>query len=126
MFGALGSEVLKFRSPKSFQYFINCKDNHKAWQGFEIFLHGTIMELIHLYCAETTTKPTPFGFMEWQHNVKNPTLRLVCHLTLTIGLAIYVQRIGDRNNDVRCSNAGRMKFTTQYTVKSNLQNYKTA
>ena len=95
---------------KSFQFFINCKDNHKAWQGFEVFLHGTIMELIRLYCAEAKSNSTPLGFLQWQHNCTNPTLKMVLHLTLTIGLGIYVQRIGDRNNDVKCSNAGRYKF----------------
>ena len=51
-------------SPKSFQYFINCKDNHKSGQGFDIFLQSTIMELVHLFCANTTSVPTPLGFLE--------------------------------------------------------------
>ena len=31
-------------------------------------------------------------------------------MTLNFALAIYVQRVGDRNNDEECSNAGRYKF----------------
>ena len=44
----LGQDVLKFYTAKSYQYFLDCKDNHKAWQSFEIFLHGSIMELIRI------------------------------------------------------------------------------
>lgn len=38
---ALGKEVSKFESPKTYDYFINCKINHKTWQTFEVLLHGT-------------------------------------------------------------------------------------
>ena len=37
----LGKEILKCDTQKSFDYFIHCKDNHKAWQAFDIFLNGT-------------------------------------------------------------------------------------
>ena len=30
-----GKEILKYVNQKSFDYFIQCKDNHKAWQVFE-------------------------------------------------------------------------------------------
>ena len=36
-------------------------------------------------------------------------LKLVCELTLNIGLGIYRHRVGERNNDYRCSEAGRLK-----------------
>ena len=45
----LGKEVLHFESQKSYNFFLNCKDTHKAWQAFEILLHCTIMEIIKLY-----------------------------------------------------------------------------
>ena len=60
----LGKEILKYDTQKLFDYFIQCKDNHKAWQAFDIFLNGTIMELIRIYCAETDDTPTPYGFLE--------------------------------------------------------------
>ena len=105
----LGKEILKYDTQKSFDYFIQCKDNHKAWQAFDIFLNGTIMELIRIYCAETDDTPTPYGFLEWQSTLENPILSLISELTLNIGLGIYVNRVGERNNDYRCSQAGRMK-----------------
>ena len=61
---------------KSFDYFIQCKDNHKAWQA-----------------------------SEWQSTLENPILLLISELTLNIGLRIYVNRVGERNNDYR-SQAG--------------------
>ena len=56
LFEVLGKDVLKFDTAKSFAYFIACKDNHKAWQAFEIYLHGTTMALVRLY-----TSPLPCG-----------------------------------------------------------------
>ena len=50
----LGKEVLNFNTPKSYAYFIDCKDTHKAWQSLEIFLHGTTMELLN-YMHKTNT-----------------------------------------------------------------------
>ena len=61
----LGKEILKYNTQKSFYYFINCKDNHKAWQAFDIFLNGTVMELIRMYCAEEINTPTPIRFLNW-------------------------------------------------------------
>ena len=58
----LGQDVLKFDTAKLYKYFVDCKDNHKAWQSFEIFLYGSFMELIRLYCAETTEVPSVLGF----------------------------------------------------------------
>ena len=103
----LGKEILKYDI--SFDYLINCKDNHKAWQAFDIFLNGTIMKLIRMYRAEEINTPTPIGFFNWQSTVENPVLKLVCELTLTIGLGIYIHRVGERNNDYWCNEAGRLK-----------------
>ena len=36
--------------------------------------------------------------------------QLLSQLFLGYGLGIYIQRIGDRNNDIEVSNAGRYKF----------------
>ena len=61
--GALGKEVLKFSSPKAYDYFLNCKDNHKAWQSFEIILHGTIEEMIRLFLTEFNGEVTILNFL---------------------------------------------------------------
>lgn len=62
----LGKEVLDFKTVKSYQYFIDCKDNHKAWQAFEITLHGTNMGLIRLIrlCCLESESPFPPGFLQ--------------------------------------------------------------
>ena len=60
----LGKEILKYDTQKSFDCFIQCKDDHKVWQAFVFLLNGTIMELIRNYCAETDYTPTPYGFSE--------------------------------------------------------------
>ena len=113
MLEPLGKMVLNFETQQAYNYFRQCKDNHKAWQAFEVFLHGTIMELIRLYCAKEKD-PTPLGFLEWQAEINTPVLKLMTHLTLNIGLGIYIQRIGDRNNDVDCSEAGRLRFLDMF------------
>ena len=112
----LGEEVLKFNTPKSYRYFFDCKDNHKAWQWLEIFLHGTTMELLYLYELSLATGeiPTTMGFLKWQATIQQPTLKFMAQLTLNFALAIYVQRVGDRNNDEQCSNAGRYKFNDMF------------
>ena len=108
--GALGKEVLKFSSPKAYDYFLNCKDNHKAWQSFEIILHGTKEEMIRLFLTEFNGEVTILFFLEWIGNTEKNTLKLLSQLFLGYGLGIYIQRIGDRNNDIEVSNAGRYKF----------------
>ena len=106
----LGKEVLHFESQKSYNFFLNCKDTHKAWQAFEILLHCTIMEIIKLYLDVNRSQVSVIDFLRWQANATNPKLKLLTQLFLTFGLAIYIQRIGDRNNDAKMSNAGRYKF----------------
>ena len=108
--GALGNKVLKFSSPKAYDYFLNCKDNHKVWQSFAIILHGTIEEMIRLFLTEFNGEVTILNFLEWIANTENNTLKLLSQLFLGYGLGIYIQRIGDRNNDIEVSNAGRYKF----------------
>lgn len=36
-----GKEALHFSLPKVYQYFVDRKDTHKAYQILEILLHGT-------------------------------------------------------------------------------------
>ena len=111
---ALGREVLNFQSDKSYAYFIQCKDTHKSWQALEVFLHGMTMELLFLYkeSLNTNVTPTALGFLAWQkqRSSESSTLCFLLQLTFDIALAIYIQRVGDRTNDEKCSDAGRYKF----------------
>ena len=59
------------------------------------------MELIRMCFAKEINTPTLIGFLNWQSTVENPVLKLVCELTLNIGLGIYIHRVGEQNNDYR-------------------------
>ena len=61
----LGKEVLNFSSPKAYNYFLNCKDNHKVWQSFEVIVHSTIEEMIQLFLTEFNGEVTILNFLEW-------------------------------------------------------------
>ena len=50
------------------------------------------------------------GFLNFVFETENACLSLISDIFLNFGLAIYVQRIGDQNNDFTVSNAGRYKF----------------
>lgn len=68
------------------------------------------MELKKLYLDSQRTEISVINFLKWQAGVTNANLKLLTQLFLNYGLAIYVQRIGDRNNNVKMSNAGRYNF----------------
>ena len=113
----LGKDVLNFSSPNAYSFFIDCKDTHKAWQTLEIFLHGTTMELLQLYKAtlkEETSNAQ--GFLQWQSNMgkESQNFRFISQMSLNVALAIYIQRIGDRNNDEEVSDSGRFKFMNMF------------
>ena len=101
---------MRFQSPKAYKYFVDCKDNHKAWQSFEILLHGVILKLLELYRNSTCETPATLGFLNFVSETENATLSLISEIFLSFGLAIYKQRIGDQNNDFTVSNAGRYEF----------------
>ena len=86
----LGKEILRYNTQKSFDYFINFKDNHKTWQAFDVFLNGKIMELIRINCAKEINTPTLIGFLNWQSTVESRVLKLVCELILNNGLDLYI------------------------------------
>ena len=44
MLEPLSKEVLQFSSPKTYQYFAEAKDIHKAYQALQILLHDTTAE----------------------------------------------------------------------------------
>ena len=102
-FNVLGNDALNFKSPTAYKYFTEAKDNHKFWQAFEIFLHGTMLGLIHtclLQCKEDTS---PIGFLKWERETTSDTMKLIFQLVLTYGQGIYAQR-------VHVSDAGRYAF----------------
>ena len=75
------------------------------------------MELLVLYIKKCTLSvPTAIDFLEWQKQVgaTSPIFKFILQLTFNVALSIYVQRIGDRNNDKKCSDAGRYKFSNMF------------
>ena len=52
-----------------------------------------------LYLRGEPICPTTMGFLQWQATIQQPTLKFMAQLTLNFALAIYVQRVEDRNND---------------------------
>ena len=111
-FQPLGTDVLNFKSDKAYKVFIGCKDNHKAWQTLEVFLHGTTLELIDIFVKERgISQLNAVNFLKWQkEDVKSANLKMMLQMVLRYTLGIYVQRIGDRNNNQSISDAGRYSF----------------
>ena len=123
----MGKTVLNFSTPNAYAYFVKCKDNHIAWQSFQALLHGTVMELFHHFEDENDQSLTPETFLNWQAEIKNPTLRLLFELFLNFGLGLFFQRVGDRFNNQTLSMAGRSKFVDlfyafhHHTKKSSIE-----
>ena len=63
-----------------------------------------------MYRNSTCETPAALGFLNFVSETENATSNLISETFLSFGLAIYIQRIGDRNNDFTVSNAGRYKF----------------
>ena len=63
-----------------------------------------------MYRNSTCETPAALGFLNFVSEIENAPLSLISEIFLNFGLAIYVQRIGDRNNDYTVSSAGRYKF----------------
>ena len=66
--------------------------------------------MTQLFLTEFNGEVTILHFLEWIANTENNTLKLLSQLFLGYGLGTYIQPIGDRNNDIVVSNAGRYKF----------------
>ena len=78
----LGKDVLNFKSPNAYKFFVGAKDTHKAFQSLEIFLHGTVCELIKSYKdADPSHSYDPDSFFEWIRTVENETFYLLQHST---------------------------------------------
>ena len=113
----LGKEVLNFRSPKAYQFLVDAKDTHKSFQTLQILLHGTAMEFCREYlnwAVAEGTETSAAGFLDWMSENDNETADLVYQLIFNFALAIFVQKIGIRANDVNFVDAGRYKFQPMF------------
>ena len=56
------------------------------------------------------------GFLDWQTKVGkgSANFKFITQITFNVALAIYIQRIGDRNNDEEVSDSGRLKFINMF------------
>ena len=66
--------------------------------------------MIQLFLTKFNGGVTILNFLEWIANTENNTLKQLSQLCLGYRLGIYIQRIGDKNNDIEVSNAGRYEF----------------
>ena len=109
---ALGKEVLNFQSPKAYKFFVDAKDTHKTWEGLQVLLIGSSLELMRQYLAENknNSQTSVIGFLNWQQGHLDANISLFSQLILTYVLAAYFYKIGVRHNDVELINASRMKF----------------
>lgn len=111
MLEPLGKDVLNFISPNAYQFFINAKDTHKSWQAVQVLLLGTTLELIRQYKRDILPeKGSPFEFLEWLSVHENTTLKMLGNIILTYVFAIYLFKLGVRNNDCQLITAARLKF----------------
>ena len=76
----------------------------------QIFLFGTIMELITLYKNETEGDVNELNFLQWAADHTNPTISFVSEIIFNYVLPVYLFKIGVRNNDVKLIDAARFKF----------------
>ena len=106
----LGKEILGFQSPKAYDFFVNAKDTHKAFQSLTILLEGTAAEFYSMYLKENKGEISGERFLNWADNNPNETVHLIFQLIFTFALAIYVVKFGVRCNNVEMIEAGRLKF----------------
>ena len=105
----LGKDLLNFQPPTAYSFFVEAKDTHKSWQALQTVLFGTTMELMEVY-KQQESEFTLFGFMEWQADHPNPSIKLISQIVLNYVLAIFLFKIGVRNNDVTLIDSARFKF----------------
>ena len=76
------------------------------------------MEMIQMYKSnlKDNESPTAMGFLQWQTKTgeTSATFNFICQITLNIALSMYIQRVGDRNNDEIVSEAGRLRFVNMF------------
>ena len=88
--------------------------------------------MIRLFLTEFNGEVTILNFLEWIANTENNTLKLLSQLFLGYGLGIYIQRIGDRNNDIEVVMLADINcltyfsdLNTQFTEKWNIASCET-
>ena len=99
-------DVLHFESPNAIKYFFKCSDTHKTSQALHILLFAVGLEMVREYALYHTDKSVA-GFLEWE---PSNTFHVLKQLIFSYTLAVFVTKIGDRNNDVKVHEAGRYKF----------------
>ena len=90
----LGKKFLHFHAQRH-KYFADCKDNHKAWQSFEILFHDVILELLEFYRNSTCETPTSLGSLNFVSETENATLSLTSEIFLIFALGIDIHGIDD-------------------------------
>ena len=74
----MAKDVLNFSSPMAYKCFVKGTQTHKAWQSLEIFLHGTMLELIELYCKESNVStPSAIDFIQWQKCIIRYVIKVI-------------------------------------------------
>ena len=108
----LAKDVLGFKSPKAYEFFVNAKDTHKAYQALLVLLEGTASEMCYLFLKNPDQRfpKTAQGFLDSCGDNENETFCLVYQIIFNYVLAVYVQKVGVRLNDWDLIDAGRMKF----------------
>ena len=67
MLEPLRKEALHFSLPKAYQYFVETKVSHKAYQALQYVQ----------WCYEEKCTITPEGFLEWFSAIENETFGLI-------------------------------------------------
>ena len=89
MLEPLGKKVLKFKSPKAYQFLVNAKDTHKTYQTFQILLFRTAAEFCKKYiqsCIQKQINVTPQRFLDFISDIENETFGLVGELVFNFYL----------------------------------------
>ena len=102
-----GKNVLNFTTPKAYEYFVKCKDNHIAWQSVQVLLLGTIMERYHVFEEETCQPLYWLANSNWQPYTTSDTWNFSSAL-------VFFQRVGDLFNNIDLSMSAKSKFMDMF------------
>ncbi|XP_053402977.1 uncharacterized protein LOC128558141 [Mercenaria mercenaria] len=105
--------MLGYRSPRALICCKSCTDHHKAWMILNIFLQGTVDEILTTYikyCTNERQTPSVTGLYQYISISKDKNFRFLCDATFNIVLAVFVFRSGVRRNNSKFIMAGKSKF----------------
>ena len=83
-------KVSNFQSLITYDFFLNCNKKHKAWQSFEVLLHGTIKEMVKVYLFKDKEEPSVLKVLLCVANISLVTV------IYRVGLCICIKRVSDR------------------------------